>query len=384
MPVFRVEKNNNYTVMANYHLKDASLSLKAKGLLSLMLSLPNNWDYSLNGLVRICKEEYASISSGVKELENAGYIVRNQERDVKGRLSNIVYTIYEKPVDTTSEPLVENPLTENPLMENPITENPITENPLTENPITENPITENPITENPITENPITEDPITENPITEDPITENPHESNTNQLSTKQLSTKQQNTKEQRSTDFLTEQVREAEKALDDLISEISDVIGRPLTLKEKRTCSIWIETEEDREMIMLAVEDNLFRDDMFDLKYVLKTLDEWRKNGITDPKGARNYILDNHVANLAALAGDIEASSHRSGKREEIMSKNELADLQAYRDLLISTYKQGDFNRVISIYTIASWHKDLFDYLPKEIQTLIKKRINNTRRKKP
>ena len=156
------------------------------------------------------------------------------------------------------------------------------------------------------------------------------------------------------------------------------------LTLKEKRTCSIWIETEEDREMIMLAVEDNLFRGDMFDLKYVLKTLDEWRKNGITDPKGARNYILDNHVANLDALAGDIEASSHRSGKREEIMSKNELADLQAYRDLLISTYKQGDFNRVISIYKIASWHKDLFDYLPKEIQTLIKKRINNTRRKKP
>ena len=347
MAVFRVEKTKNYTVMANYHLKDASLSLKAKGLLSLMLSLPDDWDYSLLGLVQICKEEIASISSGVKELEIAGYIVRHQERDDKGRMSNIVYTIYEKPINAGSEPYAENPHTDNPHTENPHTEN-----------------------------------PHTENPNAEDPISENPQESNTNQQSTKQQNTKEQNTKEQRSTDFLTEQAREAEKALDDLISEISDVIGRPLTLKEKRTCSIWIETEEDREMIMLAVEDNLFRGDMFDLKYVLKTLDEWRKNGITDPKGARNYILDNHVANLHALAGDIEASSHRSGKREEIMSKNELADLQAYRDLLISTYKQGDFNKVISIYTIASWHKDLFDYLPKEIQAFIKKRINNTRRK--
>ena len=362
MAVFRVEKNKNYTVMANYHLKDARLSLKAKGLLSLMLSLPDNWDYSLNGLVRICKEEYASISSGVKELENAGYIVRHQERDDKGRMSNNVYTIYEKPVDAASEPLVENPLTENPLTEKPITEKPITENPITENPTTENPITENPTTENPIAEN---------------PITENPHESSTNLQSTKQ-----QNTKGQRSTDFLTEQAREAEKALDDLISEISDAIGRPLTLKEKRTCSIWIETEADREMIMLAVEDNLFRGDMFDLKYVLKTMDEWRKNGITDPTGARNYILDNHVANLDALAGDIEARSHRSGKREEIMSKNELADLQSYRDAIISAYEHEDFNRVISIYHL-SYHKDLFDYLPKEIQDFIKKRFNNTRRKK-
>ena len=333
MAVFRVEKNQNYTVMANYHLKDASLSLKAKGLLSLMLSLPDDWDYSLLGLVKICKEEIASISSGVKELENAGYIVRHQERDDKGRMSNIVYTIYEKPINTGFEPYADFPHTDNPHTENPHAEN-----------------------------------PITDNPITEDPISENPHESNT-----KQQSTKQQNTKEQRRTDFLTERARESEEDLDQLLSEISETIGRPLNLKEKRICSMWIEAETDHEMIMLAVEDNLFRGDMFNLKHVVKTLDEWKSSGISDPIAARNYILDNHVANLDALAGNIEARSHKSGKREEILNKNELADLQSYRDAIISEYNHGAFNKVIDIYGIA-YHKNLFDYLPKEIQGFIKK----------
>ena len=332
MAVFRVEKNQNYTVMANYHLKDASLSLKAKGLLSLMLSLPDDWDYSLFGLVKICKE-IASISSGVKELENAGYIVRHQERDDKGRMSNIVYTIYEKPINTGFEPYVDFPHTDNPHTENPHAEN-----------------------------------PITDNPITEDPISENPHESNT-----KQQSTKQQNTKEQRRTDFLTERARESEEDLDQLLSEISETIGRPLNLKEKRICSMWIEAETDHEMIMLAVEDNLFRGDMFNLKYVVKTLGEWKSNGITNLIGARNYILDNHVNNLDTMAGDIEARTHRSGTREEIMSKNKYADLQAYRDAITRAYERGDFSEVINIYKIA-YHKDIFGYLSAEIQDFIRR----------
>ena len=73
MAVFRIEKNKNYTVMANYHLRDISLSLKAKGLLSLMLSLPEGWDYTTKGLACICKDGVDSICSTVKELEKAGY-----------------------------------------------------------------------------------------------------------------------------------------------------------------------------------------------------------------------------------------------------------------------------------------------------------------------
>ena len=74
MAVFRVEKTRDYTVMANHHLRNTELSLKAKGLLSLMLSLPEDWDYTTKGLARICKDEVDSICSTVKELGEHGYI----------------------------------------------------------------------------------------------------------------------------------------------------------------------------------------------------------------------------------------------------------------------------------------------------------------------
>ena len=76
MAVFRIEKTRDYTVMSNYHLRDMSLSLKAKGLLSLMLSLPENWDYTMKGLARICKDGIDSISGGIRELEAHGYVFR--------------------------------------------------------------------------------------------------------------------------------------------------------------------------------------------------------------------------------------------------------------------------------------------------------------------
>lgn len=86
MAVFRVEKNKNYTVMSNVHLRDEKLSLKAKGLLSMFLSLPDNWNYNISGLAKISKESRSSINSGLKELEAAGYLVRRQLRDRKIRL----------------------------------------------------------------------------------------------------------------------------------------------------------------------------------------------------------------------------------------------------------------------------------------------------------
>ena len=84
MAVFRIDKTKNYTVMANYHLRDTSLSLKAKGLLSLMLSLPEGWDYTTKGLACICKDGVDSICSTVKELENAGYVQRRRLRNELG------------------------------------------------------------------------------------------------------------------------------------------------------------------------------------------------------------------------------------------------------------------------------------------------------------
>ena len=116
MAVFRVERTHNYTVMSNYHLRDKSLSLKAKGLLSQMLSLPEDWDYTLAGLARINAEGKDAIRAAVNELEKAGYVTRSRMRDEKGRLSGAEYIIREQPV-FSAEPALEEPVSGNPTLE---------------------------------------------------------------------------------------------------------------------------------------------------------------------------------------------------------------------------------------------------------------------------
>ena len=137
MAVFRVEKNNGYTVMSNHHLRNRALSLKAKGLLSQMLSLPEDWDYTLQGLARINRESIDAIRQAIRELEQAGYIQRSRERDEKGRLRGADYVIFElpQPVPASVSPTLENPTLENPTQENPTLENPTLENPTLENPM---------------------------------------------------------------------------------------------------------------------------------------------------------------------------------------------------------------------------------------------------------
>ena len=127
MAVFRIEKTRDYTVMSNYHLRDMSLSLKAKGLLSLMLSLPENWDYTMKGLARICKDGIDSISGGIRELEARGYLIRARVRNENGQLGSIEYTILEQP--KAPSPTQEKPIRENPVQANPMLDAPIQENP---------------------------------------------------------------------------------------------------------------------------------------------------------------------------------------------------------------------------------------------------------------
>ena len=133
MAVFRVEKNHNYTVMSNHHLKNRELSLKSKGLLSQMLSLPDNWDYTLAGLAKLNREKVDAIRTAIWELEKFGYITRRQTRDSNGRMSRTEYVIYEYPQEVPS-PILENPTTEKPMLENPITVNPTSEKSVSENP----------------------------------------------------------------------------------------------------------------------------------------------------------------------------------------------------------------------------------------------------------
>ena len=132
MSVFRVEKNKGYTVMSNHHLRNHALSLKAKGLLSQMLLLPDDWDYTLQGLAQINKESIDAIREAVRELERAGYIKRSRERDERGCLRGTVYTIYEQPhtEPTPEEPAQALPASENPTLEKPMLDKPTLENPM--------------------------------------------------------------------------------------------------------------------------------------------------------------------------------------------------------------------------------------------------------------
>ena len=127
MDVFRIERTRDYTVMSNHHLRNGKLSLKAKGLLSMMLSLPEDWNYTTRGLAAICKEGVDAIGGALRELETAGYIVRHQLRDRQGRISDTEYVIYEQPQPKnpdTPQPDTASPDTENPDMVKPDTEKP--------------------------------------------------------------------------------------------------------------------------------------------------------------------------------------------------------------------------------------------------------------------
>ncbi len=134
--MIRVEKNTNYTTMSNYHLRDKNLTLKAKGLLSLFLSLPDSWKYSIKGLTTICKEGRDGITSAVDELERNGYLKRKQSRDKNGHFYDIAYIIYEQPQNM---PVTENPITEKPLSVNPSPVNPTSGEPSSGEPSSENP-----------------------------------------------------------------------------------------------------------------------------------------------------------------------------------------------------------------------------------------------------
>ncbi len=138
MAVFRVEKTKDYTVMSNHHLRNTALSLKAKGLMSLMLSLPEDWDYTLKGLACICKDGVDSISGAIKELERHGYLSRKRLRLPNGRLGDIEYTIHEQPENPVTEP--NRPKRENPKQVNPNQVNPVLETPILATPIQAEPV----------------------------------------------------------------------------------------------------------------------------------------------------------------------------------------------------------------------------------------------------
>lgn len=139
MAVFRVHKNENYTVLSNYHFREKGMSLKAKGLLSLMLSLPESWDYSAAGLVTLSKDGKDSVNAALKELEKFGYLRRTQAISEDGKFSGYNYEIYEQPSDAAKAAAEEKATAAAAKAAKPTTEKPFAENPSTGKPTTENP-----------------------------------------------------------------------------------------------------------------------------------------------------------------------------------------------------------------------------------------------------
>lgn len=134
MPVFRVDKSRDYTVLSNNIFKDRTLSAKAKGLLAEMLSLPEDWDYTLIGLSHLFSDGVDSVRQGIKELEEHGYVVRERKRDAKGRLGEMEYVIYEKPHKAASSdnmadnsPVCASPTEDSPALDFPMQAEPVQE-----------------------------------------------------------------------------------------------------------------------------------------------------------------------------------------------------------------------------------------------------------------
>jgi len=315
MSVFRVEKNKNYTVMANYHLRDKRLSFRARGLLSTILSLPDDWDYSVKGLVTLAKDGFDSVKTTLKELEETGYLVRKRDRNYHGQLTKMIYTIYEEPQLTEGLP--------------------------------------------------------TEGiPTQVEPTEVKPH-----QLS-KDITNiyKEPNTEGTKDASLLASRARE--EAVDSLVHLVVDLIGRPLSSLERRICVRWVSENADTDLIQLALEDNLYRD-RFDLKYVDETLNSWKEQGISELRDARNNILDNHVRNVSYMAGEIARQRYNDDLADSIFQKNQTTDLQGTRDYIIDLFRQRRYESVMSMIDIT-YHKEILDYLPEEIVAYYEQHKNN------
>ena len=128
MAVFRVPKIENFTMMSNHHLRNKKLSLKAVGLMSKILSLPDEWDYSLKGLAKLNADGIDGVRSAVQELEDAGYIIRRQRRDKNGRMAQSEYLVFEIP--ELSKPALDSPSSEKPIPVKPATDVPTSGNPM--------------------------------------------------------------------------------------------------------------------------------------------------------------------------------------------------------------------------------------------------------------
>ena len=272
MAVFRIEKTKDYTIMSNHHLRNKSLSLKAKGLQSLMLSLPESWDFTLAGLAHICQDGIGSVRSGVAELEAHGYLTRRRIREANGQLSDIEYTIHEIP-QKPDEPDVEN---SEPPVDNPP---PVCKKPTSQKPICENPIQVFPTYEN------STELSNTSNPLLKKSNIDlsTIHQSNGADTSDTMdaMEVYREIIKENIEYDHLCGQYGQYKHSKDEL-DEILDLMLETVC-STKKTIRIG---GEDKPIEV--VKSRMMKLDQFHIEYVLETLGK----NTTEVRNIRGYLL--------------------------------------------------------------------------------------------
>jgi len=290
MAVFRVEKTKGYTVMSNHHLKDKNLSLKSKGLLSYMLSLPEDWDYTLRGLAYQNKESIDAIRTGILELEKFGYIRRRQTRTADGKMAASEYTIYEMPIDPEppkpkKKPAAPRKKTEGDQNLPPCLENPISaeneDEPSSVLPILENPISVNTMSENPTqlsTYIPITDaqktNPSNPNQSGQPPATEKVQETDVMDMDV--LTALEAEIKENIDYDFLID--RCSKSRVDELVDIMLEIM-----CSSKKSIRI-----SGTEFPASFVKKRFMSLDYLHFEYVLDCLD----NNTTDIRNIKAYLI--------------------------------------------------------------------------------------------
>jgi hypothetical protein len=281
MPVFRIEKTKDYTIVSNHHLRNRKLSNKSKGLLTLMLSLPPDWDYTMKGLATLSEDGLTSVRSTVKELENHGYLIRRRIREANGQLGDIEYTILESPGTAMDAPY-ENVDNLGDFVDN----------------------------SQPVCDKPTSVKPICENPTQVSPAQENRTQLNTKVLSTKELKTHESNINQsiRRGAPETTEKEidridgMDAMSAYREILEENidydalcidspgkTDIINEILELMLETVCSkkktIRVSGDDKPADV---VKSRMFKLNLHHIRYVMECLDK----NTTDVKNIKSYML--------------------------------------------------------------------------------------------
>lgn len=284
MAYFRVNKNRDYTVMSNHHLRDRNLSLRAIGLLSKMLSLPDDWDYSVPGLVAICQESKNIIQGALKELEKNGYLVRTMTRDSSGHIG-YNYDVYEQPQHTLPRP-----------------------------------------------EKPFTVEPCTVSPSTVEPCTEKQPQLNTNRLNTKELNTERVNTEDAVvDTNLVNIVDQPEEESIDDdgfgkiveFYQENFGMMSSFLCDDMRQTYNEWQQQSKEPDLIIIKAMQIALSNNVRNWKYacaVLRTWEDKRPQSLSDVEA----LEAEHKNNRAAK------SKHAKPKKQKTMENfDDLANKQ-------------------------------------------------------